>query len=131
MELKATLNKPYTAKEREMFIIEQNRKNGYKIKYTENSIEAWELTEQEKEEKRQQQFAKDFFNTSLGYVRRNVTMKDTSTKSFLTDILPLLEVDVPIITYNIDGTQNLNVAVTEQFITECKQQVLKDFYGEE
>ena len=56
-------------------------------------------------------------------------MKDGSIKDFLSDILPLIQVGVPIITYNIDGTQNVNVLVTEEFIGECKQQVLIDFYG--
>ena len=130
MEIKATLNKPYTEEERVSFIVEQNHRNGYEVRETELALEAWGYTEEEKEEQRREQFAKDFFNTSLGYVRRAVSMKDGSVKDFLSDILPLLEVDTPIITYNIDGTQNLNVLVTEQFINECKQQVLRDFYGE-
>lgn len=87
------------------------------------------LTEEEIAEIKQEQFLKDFFNTSLGYVRRKVSMKDGSTKDFLTDILPLLQENVPIITYNADGTQNTEVMVTETFINECKQQVLRDFYG--
>lgn len=81
-------------------------------------------------------FNEEFFNTSLGYIRRKVTMKDGSTKDFLTDILPLLQTDVPIISYDKpDFTtgempkQNTDKLVTEEFINECKQQVLKDFYG--
>ena len=85
--------------------------------------------EEEQAEKERQRFLKDFFNTSLGWVRRAVHMKDGSIKDFLSDILPLIQPGVPIITYNIDGTQNLNVLVTEEFINECKQQVLIDFYG--
>lgn len=87
------------------------------------------LTPEEVAQKQEEEFKKDFFNTSLGYVRRKVHMKDGSVKDFLSDILPLLQVDVPIITYNTDGTQNVGVSVTEQFIEECKQQVLIDFYG--
>lgn len=89
-------------------------------------------TEEYKEKKKKEQeeeFKKDFFNTSLGYVRRKVHMKDGSVKDFLSDILPLIQVDVPIITYNIDGSQNVGVLVTAEFIEECKQQVLIDFYG--
>ena len=85
--------------------------------------------EAEQEEKRRQEFLASFFNTSLGWVSRKVHMKDGSIKDFLSDILPLLQIDVPIITYNIDGTQNVGVKVTSQFIEECKQQVLIDFYG--
>jgi len=87
------------------------------------------LTPEEVAQKQQEQFLKDFFNTSLGWVSRKVHMKDGSIKDFLTDILPLLQVDVPIITYNLDGTQNVGVLVTTQFIEECKQQLLLDFYG--
>ena len=87
------------------------------------------LTEEEIAQKQQEQFAKDFFSTSLGYVSRKVHMKDGTVKDFLSDILPLIQVDVPIITYNIDGTQNVGVLVTAEFIEECKQQVLIDFYG--
>lgn len=82
-------------------------------------------------EKKRQEFLKEFFPTSLGYVSRKVHMKDGSVVSFLTDVLPLLQVNVPIITYNINGTQNIGVLVTSQFIEECKQQMLNDFYGEQ
>lgn len=102
------------------------------IEETEETYELYNgeyLTEEEIAEKKQEQFLKDFFNTSLGYVSRKVHMKDGSIKDFLSDILPILQVDVPIITYNIDGTQNVGVLVTNQFIEECKQQVLIDFYG--
>lgn len=85
--------------------------------------------EEEKQEEIEKQFEIDFFNTSLGYVRRNVTMKNGSHKDFLADILPILQVGIPILTYTKDGRQN-KVLVTEKFIEECKQQVVKDFYGE-
>lgn len=84
--------------------------------------------EEEQEMKKHQQFLKDFFNTSLGWVRRQVTMQTGDTKDFLTDILPLLQVGIPILTYTETGEQN-KVIVTEEFIEECKQQVLRDFYG--
>lgn len=93
---------------------------------------------QEIKKEREKQFSEQFFKTSLGYVKRKVTMKDGSTKDFLSDILPLLQVSVPIITYNEPDfssddlpTQNTGVAVTEEFITECKEQMLADFYGAE
>lgn len=49
MEIKAELNKPYTESERLSFIVEQNHNNGYEIRETETSIEAWGYTEEEKE----------------------------------------------------------------------------------
>lgn len=92
--------------------------------------------ETEQIEAREKMFNEEFFNTSLGYVRRKVTMQDGSIKDFLSDILPLLQVGVPIITYNkpdfetpATPTQNLNQIVTDTFINECKQQMLTDFYG--
>lgn len=93
---------------------------------------------QEQAQAREVAFNEAFFNTSLGYIRRKVTMKDNSIKDFLTDILPLLQPGVPIISYDKpDFTmeempkQNIDKLVTEEFINECKQQVLKDFYGAE
>lgn len=54
MEIKATLNKPYTEEQRINFIVEQNHKNGYEVKETETALEAWgftaeEIAEQEKQ----------------------------------------------------------------------------------
>ncbi len=86
---------------------------------------------------RQEAFNKAFFATSLGYIRREVTMLDGSAKTFLTDMLPLLIVGLPILAYNEpDFTQEVNmvdyqkqVVVTEQFLAECKNQLIIDFYG--
>ena len=77
------------------------------------------LTPEEIEQRQLEKFQKEFFNTSLGYVSRKVHMKDGSIKDFLSDILPLIQENVPIITYNIDGSQNVGVLVTAQFIEEC------------
>lgn len=84
--------------------------------------------EEEKQAREDEEFNKQFFNTSLGYVRRAVTMKDGSKKDFLSDILPLLAPGVPILTYSRELEQS-QVITTEQFINECKQQMLIDFYG--
>lgn len=88
--------------------------------------------ESEQQAKKLEEFNKEFFNTSLGYIRRKVTMKDGTTKDFLTDIVPLLQVGIQIITYSLNDNeivQNTGVAVTETFINECKQQLFADFYG--
>lgn len=86
--------------------------------------------EADKQARQDAQFNAAFFNTSLGYVRRKVTMKDGSIKDFLSDILPLLQAGVPVLTYTRQLEQN-KVIVTDEFIAECKQQVLIDFYGAE
>lgn len=54
MELKATLNSPYTDVQKCDFIVEQNHKNGYEIRYTEQAIEAWGLTAEEKQEQQKE-----------------------------------------------------------------------------
>ena len=50
MEIKATLNKPYTRIQRLNFIVEQNYNLGYEIKETETALEAWGYTEEEKQQ---------------------------------------------------------------------------------
>lgn len=86
-------------------------------------------TLEEIEADRQAQFDREFFKTSLGYVRRNVSMKTGEVKDFLADILPVLEVGVPVIFYDRDLNQSKKM-VTEVFLAECKEQILKDFWGE-
>jgi hypothetical protein len=54
MEIKATLNRPYSEAERLDFIVEQNHHLGYEIKETEEALEAWGYTEEEKEEQEQE-----------------------------------------------------------------------------
>lgn len=87
-----------------------------------------EIKAKTEEQQKQELLTEQFFNTSLGYVRRKVTMKDGTTRDFLSDILPLLQVGVPVLTYTSNLEQR-QVLVTEQFINECKQQMLQDFYG--
>lgn len=129
MILITELTEPYTEEEKFNFLVTHKDKI---IRFEGNSIKVYKLTDEEKQAELLEQFNKEFFNTSLGYVRRKVTMKDGTFKDFLTDIVPLLQVGVQIITYTLNGTeltQNTGVTVTEQFINECKQQVFNDFYG--
>ena len=99
---------------------------------------------QEQATKREAEFNKDFFLTSLGYIRRQVNMATDETKDFLSDLLPTISMgvtlgqEVPIITYKQpDFTQEFTLEymeslqevknVTTQFIQECALQVSKDF----
>ena len=101
--------------------------------------------EQEQIEKRRNQFYNDFFETSLGYIRRKVSMKTGEIKDFLTDLLPVISMavsqqqQVNIITYrepdnwlqdviNWEELQTIKTA-TPQFIQECFNQVSIDFSG--
>lgn len=47
MEIKTSLNKPYTQKEKMDFIVQQNHNLGYNIVETDTALEAWGKTEEE------------------------------------------------------------------------------------
>lgn len=100
--------------------------------------------DEEQEQARQAEFLKEFFNTSLGYIRRSVTMADGSHKDFLSDLLPVISMGVQagspvsVIAYNMpdfsepvtDWTQYQHIeTVTPQFIQECFLQLQNDFIG--
>ena len=153
-----TLKYPYTEEERTNFIVEYNHNQGLVIEETETAIyalepwetidengevisnkEAWEL---EKIEARKAQFHKEFFNTSLGYIRRKVAMATGETKDFLSDLLPTISMGVnlgqpvSIITYSEpDFTVNEHdwellqsvKTVDAQFVQECFLQLSNDF----
>ena len=129
MEIKAVLNKPCSENTRNEFICIYNHELGYEISENDKEIQAFGKTLEELDADKQAQFDKEFFKTSLGYVRRNVSMKTGEVKDFLADILPVLEVGVPIIFYDRDLNQSKKM-VTEVFLAECKEQILKDFWGE-
>ena len=150
------LEKPYTEEERANFIVEYNHNRGLLIEETDEALCALEANEiivdgkpivdPDYEAKliaeRQAQFNKDFFNTSLGYIRRKVTMATGETKDFLSDLLPTISMGVQmgqpvtIITYKEpDFTQeNINWVtlqelkeVTSAFVQECFLQLSNDF----
>lgn len=95
-------------------------------------------------QRRQEQFERDFFNTSLGNIRRKVRMKDGTTKDFLSDLLPAIKAglelkqEVKIITYS---TPDFNYELNEEymislqeikyadinFVQECLLQTVRDF----
>ena len=92
-------------------------------------------------EKLEEEFNREFFITSLGYIRRKVHMADGSTKDFLSDLLQgiqsavLAGQEVSVIAYNkpdfdnilpIESYQHVEVA-TPQFLQECLVQLGKDF----
>ena len=98
--------------------------------------------EQEKTQERQTEFEREFFETSLGWIRRKVTMKDGSIKDFLSDLLPLiieglrLGIAPTIITYTEpDFTQEVTdwtvyqvkKEATQQFAQDCLLQLSEDF----
>lgn len=54
MEIKAKLDKPYEEEQRLEFIIEQNHNKGYEIRETEEALEAWGYTDEEKEKQKRE-----------------------------------------------------------------------------
>ena len=89
------------------------------------------ITDDERPQRlKHEQFEREFFETSLGWVRRKVTMQDGTVRDFLTDILPLLFAGVVVLTYDEDLNQR-KVEVTKQFLEECKQQLFMDFWQRE
>lgn len=117
-------------------------KDWYKIVDDEVVKKSDEEYEQEQAERREAEFKNAFFNTSLGYIRRSVTMADGSHKDFLSDLLPVISMGVQsgmpvnILTYDMppfdedvtDWTEYQHqVVVTPQFIQECFMQLSNDF----
>lgn len=110
---------------------------------------AWYLTpqcpmksEEDKYKEREEYFYHSFFSTSLGWIRRGVTLKTNTKVDFLTDLLPTIAMGanmgqkVKVIAYNKppfdkdveDWTKYQHVEeVTPQFIQECFNQLQEDF----
>lgn len=98
--------------------------------------------EQIKAEKREAEFNANFFPTSLGYIRRQVTMQNGVTKDFITDLIPLM-MDIPGVPVIVYGKPDFTKEVTEEtllglqqfvkstpeLIKECREQAIIDFYG--
>ena len=120
----------------------------YRWSYEETETQIIEHVEEiipnpiDEEEARRERFHNEFFNTSLGYIRRQVTMQDGSQKDFLSDLLPAIDssvskgLTVNVIAYNEpDFTEEVSdwtiyqhiETVTAQFIQECYIQLQNDF----
>ena len=67
MEIKAELIKPYTEEQRLDFIINQNYGNGFEIKETEKSLQAWGCTIEELEQQNKEYLMKSNM-TKLDFV---------------------------------------------------------------
>lgn len=156
------LEQPYTDFERADFITEYNHKLGMQIEISQNgTLYALEINEilengvpkinpnykQELANSREELFKKDFFQTSLGWIRRQVNMKDGSKKDFLSDLLLQIKAGlelgqkVEIITYKepnfssdiddvyMEALQEKKLANLE-FVKECLMRTVSDFNGD-
>lgn len=93
-----------------------------------------------KRAKREEEFNRNFFPTHLGYVKREVTMKNGSIKDFLTDLRSSIRVGLPVFVYDKpDFTQEVTSEtllacqrvskMDQQFLNDCDNQFAIDFYG--
>ena len=95
-----------------------------------------------KAKQREEEFNRNFFLTSLGYIKRQVTMQNGVTKDFITDLIPLM-MDIPGVPVIVYGKPDFTQEVTEEtllglqkfvkstpeLIKECRAQAIIDFYG--
>ena len=104
--------------------------------------------EETKRQEREDDFKKEFFETSLGWIRRKPTLADGSEDDFLNNDLPLLAIGLTMgspvvlpVAYRLPdftreltpeymvSLQILNQLITPQFLQECMQVKMKDFRG--
>ena len=123
----------------------------YHYEYVENTdniteVVVYDETQEEAEARvkrvREESFEQEFFQTSLGWIRRQVTMANGTQKDFLSDLLPaiitavqmqqavnMIAYDKPDFTEDVtDWTQYQHIVnPTPQFIQECLTQLGNDF----
>lgn len=104
--------------------------------------------EETKRQEREDGFKKEFFETSLGWIRRKPTLADGTEDNFLNNDLPLMAIGLTMgtpvvlpVAYNLPdftreltpeymvSLQILNQLITPQFLQECMQVKMKDFRG--
>lgn len=79
MEIKATLQKPYTEDEYFNFIVQENHGKGYEIKETEEVLEAWGYSQEEIEQQEKERIAKSCL--TRGDVFRGLLMAKQVTRA--------------------------------------------------
>lgn len=65
MEIKATLQKPYTSDDRMDFIVEYNHKKGYIIREAENELQAWGKSDEEEQHEAEEREKQRIANLNL------------------------------------------------------------------
>ena len=109
MEIKATLQKPYTEDERIDFIVVQNHQHGYEIKETETALEAWgadenDLLNQEKEYKIEENDTARDEALNQGVMYKEVLFdSDTDQKVNLLAIVSTMDDEDTIVWYGKDN----------------------------
>lgn len=93
MEIKATLDKPYTEEQRINFIVEQNHQHGYEIKETETALEAWGYTEEEKEQQESERIAN--LHMTRGDVFRGLLLAKAVTRADMRGLIEAMPEETP------------------------------------
>ena len=93
MEVKATLNKPCTDKQRMDFIVTYNHDLGYIIEETEEAYEAWGYTEEEEADLREADFKDNFFFIpTFGWYRKVPKGYSSAVESLNTILISALPI---------------------------------------
>lgn len=88
MEIKATLDKPYTERQRVDFIVEQNHRFGYEVRETALALEAWGYTEEEKAQQEAERVA--HLHLTRGDIFRALLLAKQVTRAQLRAIIEQL-----------------------------------------
>lgn len=117
MEIKATLQKPYTEKDRLDFIVKHQY--GYKIKETETALEAWgptaeEIAQREKEALIAQKKA-ELAQIDLESIRPTRAIQNGTATEFDTQKLAELEERAEQIRQDIRGLSEVKLEKEEEF----------------
>ena len=91
MEIKSELLKPYTENQKIDFIVEQNHKNGYEIRETDSTLEAWGYTEEEKQEQERERL--DKLSMTRGDVFEALILAKGLTKPQIRTMIEQAELD--------------------------------------
>lgn len=93
MEIKDSLPKPYTDKQRTDFIIKNNHKLGYEIKESDTALEAWGYTEEEKEQQEKVRIAN--LHLTRGDVFRGLLLARQVTRAQIRALIEAMPEETP------------------------------------
>lgn len=93
MEIKSSLEKPYTEEQRATFIVTQNHRLGYEIRETETALEAWGYTEEEIAERERERI--NNLTRTRAEVWRALIQARMFTKANVREIIEALPEETP------------------------------------
>lgn len=120
MQIIATLSKPYTIEEKANFIIVYNNQQGCEIRETDLALEAWQYTDKEKAQQREDNFKTQFFEIqNYGWYRKvpkgySSAVESLNTASNVVSYIGKLPAGTLIFYQTPDFTQD----ITEEWLIE-------------